>query len=1642
LPPVNPIQEGYTFIGWYADIELSTPFSFTTMPAEDITLYAKWSINQYTISFEENYGSSVIDLTQDYGTEVNAPSIPIRQGYSFDNWFQDEGLITIYEFSTMPSADIVLYAKWNPNLYEVTFIYNNGQNNLVEINYAGTEMIEPSYLGYDFAGWYLDSSLNDLYASTTFPVSDMTLYAKWSLITYTILYELDGGENNPSNQNNYSILTSNFIYKDPIKEGYTFIGWFDNLTFEGSKITYRLQGTTGNKVLYAKWEVNQYSVNYYTYEYFDAAHSFLLKVNESIIKISSGAYHSALLTSEGRLFMWGSNNFGQLGVGTGFTQNTPKEITNQFTLNETELITDVFLGGHHSAALTSEGRLFMWGYNDYGQLGDNTTISKNNPIDITSRFNLNVDETIMSVYLGAEFSTAITSSNRIFAWGYNWTGQLGNGTMETKIVPTDITNQFNLSSGEKIESLGLGTAHSSAVTSSGRVFTWGYNWAGILGDGTIETRTTPVDITHQFNLEVGEKISSTSFGNSHSIALTSNGRLFVWGANSSNQLGDGTSSTRIIPIEITSRFNLAEGEVIENVRTFDFHTIVITSANRIFSWGSNTSGQLGDGTTINRNTPIEITSRFDLISEEAISLVSTGGYHSLAISSDGNIFKWGSNSSGQLGDNTYSNTSLPSKIASLNPILVNQDIYEFSSEVIPYTPIRDGFNFVGWFDNDFETQFIFTSMPSKNLTLVGYWQMIEYTITYHINGGNVVDENPSHYTVSDDDIVLVSPTKNGYSFMGWYDNPEFIGNNISIVSNGSFGDLQLYAKWQINQYTITFNSNFGNLIDPITQNYDTTVEAPINPIRQGYVFAGWYSNSILTNPYLFDKMTATNITLYAKWSPNVYVVTYILNNGEDNVLEVDYAGSELLHPIYLGYEFGGWFLDQDLTSPYLSSTFPTENQTLYAKWNLVYSITYTLDGGSNNGSNPISYTSNIENFELYEPSKKGYSFVNWYDNSDYFGEPISIIPQGSTGDIVLYAKWEVNQYKIDYYEFDNLDLSSEIPLSVGEDIEMLELGYMYSIALTSKGRVFTWGTNFYGELGDGTENFGYYPIEITENFHLYTNESIINIFAGNSISLAISSLGRVFIWGINFTGHFDGLVMTYFANAIPVDITSMFQLSLGEKIKDISTSGAKVLALSTSGRVFMWGESYEGIILDDRIIYEVISDPRDITSEFGLDENDEIIDISVGASFSLALSSNGQIFAWGNNDSGQLGNNTNENLYSPLNITSYFILNADEYITKIAAGGGHASAVTSSNRIFVWGNNYTGQLGNNSLINSNVPIDITLEFEFNTDEEVVYIDLGLDNSSLVTSYGRIYTWGDNGQGKLGDGTQIKKLKPVEITNSFLLNNDEQIVKLSLGGTHTSAITSKGRSLIWGYNGYGQLGDGTNSNSYYPKLTPFRSASILKSDLIDYNDQIISFEPEKEGFTFLGWYTDIEYTNLYVFDSMPASNLTLYGKWLINEYTIIYKDIDGTIFRVDLHKYNEPFDHVYEPDVQYKFFKEWSVDESLTVPLDFTNTPAYDLTLYAKWREINPPQVVITEIGSAYILFSFTWDNPDELQTLMLIPTISNSEYMAVSQDWVGFYDLQPNTEYTIYVDAGIGLYDSPNEDVVYVGSSIAVKTNP
>src|SRR5271169_6231909 len=274
--------------------------------------------------------------------------------------------------------------------------------------------------------------------------------------------------------------------------------------------------------------------------------------------------------------------------------------------------------------------LYGWGDGQFGEIGNGSTSSPLVPVQVSLPFG--VQPTAASA--GEYHSMAIGSDGNLYTWGYNADGELGNGTTNNSSTPAVIT----LAPGITATAISAGFEHSAAVGSNGKVYTWGYNGFGQLGDGTTTNSLTPVVA----NLPAGVTATAVATGANDTIALTSTGAVYSWGDGTNGALGQGPAPTTSTPKVVVFPGSIT----ITAIAYGSAGGYAIGSDGHLYSWGHNNLGQIGDGTATNRRTPVLVT----LAAGVSPTAISGGGDHGMALGSDGKVYDWGYNGNGQLGN--------------------------------------------------------------------------------------------------------------------------------------------------------------------------------------------------------------------------------------------------------------------------------------------------------------------------------------------------------------------------------------------------------------------------------------------------------------------------------------------------------------------------------------------------------------------------------------------------------------------------------------------------------------------------------------------------------------------------------------------------------------------------------------------------------------------------------------------------------------------------------------------------------------------------------------------------------------------------------------------------------------------------------
>ena len=394
--------------------------------------------------------------------------------------------------------------------------------------------------------------------------------------------------------------------------------------------------------------------------------------------IPAGGF-SCALTLSNAVQCWGINNFGQLGDGTRVNRAQPAPVVGLGSG-----IASLSAGGAHACALTNAGAVFCWGANTQGQLGDGTTVSRDVPALVVG-----LESGVQNIALGEVHSCAQLASGALRCWGANIRGEIGDGTFERRLVPTALSVQL-----ENVTNLAAGGYRTCAGTADGRLHCWGSNSSGELGDGTRIVRANPTMVSglsgsasqvdmaarntcvrnslgraqcwgnnfqgtladgHQAFRRVPTETAfadtavssvSAALDGDHSCALDSNGNVRCWGENTYGQLGDGTTVPRSSPVFVAAGMS--------SVQAGATHSCALSIEGAVRCWGDNSRGQLGDGSNIQSNEPIQVVGL-----ESGALALSVGSWHSCAVTSERSVVCWGSNSGSQLGNNSTADSNVP-----------------------------------------------------------------------------------------------------------------------------------------------------------------------------------------------------------------------------------------------------------------------------------------------------------------------------------------------------------------------------------------------------------------------------------------------------------------------------------------------------------------------------------------------------------------------------------------------------------------------------------------------------------------------------------------------------------------------------------------------------------------------------------------------------------------------------------------------------------------------------------------------------------------------------------------------------------------------------------------------------------------------
>ncbi|WP_315323161.1 InlB B-repeat-containing protein [Stomatobaculum longum] len=1034
-------RTGYSFLGWYADPAFtgSPVTNLRTIDAENKHYYARWSSpDSYSITYHLNDASPAGHPATNPNTKLSynvteadfAIAAATRTGYTFLGWYDNPGFTgaPVSSLHTMDAENKNYYAKWSAaQSYPINYVLNDSASHpatnpavnltsyTVETLPSPIAVANPLRTGYTFLGWYDNPGFTGTPISA-FPAMDAaakTFYAKWSApLSYTVQYTLNDGTpaghpaTNPNTVTSYTVLDSNVTLAPATRTGYDFEGWYDNPGFTGTPITGFPTNDAADKHYYAKWS---------------AAKSYTVQ--------------------------WNLND----NTPVGHAANNPNTVAS-YTVEDADLTV-------HPATRT--GYTFEGWYDNPGFTG--TPVTSLHTMDAENKnYYAKWSAAPNSYPVNYVLNDGTPAGHPATNPAANLTSYtvLTNGSGNINLLPA-LRNGYTFEGWyDNAAFSGVPIASFPAMDAAAKTFyaKWSapnnYAVAYTLNDGTPagHPATNPNTVTSYTVLDPNVTLAPA----------TRTGYDFEgWYDNAA------FSGTPITGFPVSDAVNK------------HFYAKWSAPKNYTVNWNLNDSSPAGHPA----NNPNTVTSYTVTDADVAIQPATRTGYdflgwydnaaftgspvtnlHTMDAENKQYYAKWSPAKSFAVQWNL--NDGTPAGHPANNPNTVATYTVE-DADVAIQPATRTGFNFLGWYDNPAFTGTAVTTlhtMDAENKQYYAKWDStpISYPISYQLNDGmpaghpaNNPAANPTSYDVLTNgggNISLLPPSRNGFTFDGWYDNPTFSGTAITSFSATDASPKQFYAKWSAPlSFTVSYDLNDGTPAGHPASNPNTvTSYTVLDPnvtlapaTRTGYDFEGWYDNPAFTGSPVtgFRTGDASNKQFYAKWSaPKTYTVNWNLNDGTPaghpatnpntvatyTVLDADIA----IYPATrTGYDFEGWYDNAAFTGTPVTSlhTMDAENKQYYAKWSApkTYTVNWDLNDATptgnpaNNPNTVTGYTVLDPDFTLAPATRAGYTFLGWFDNAALSGTAVTTLHSMDATDRHYYARWgSPNSYQIYYHAND------------------------------------------------------------------------------------------------------------------------------------------------------------------------------------------------------------------------------------------------------------------------------------------------------------------------------------------------------------------------------------------------------------------------------------------------------------------------------------------------------------------------------------------------------------------------------------------------------------------------------------------------
>ena len=1135
-----PAAPGYVFSHWSkADF---TEWDFDVdLVTEDITLYAFYDIITYSITYVLPIGaehSGTPDTTFDVITPANDFGSVFLENHEFLGWFtQATGGTKVTSIEVGTIGNQTLYAQFEEDeKYTVTFNDMHG-GTTSEVLYYGyvTKPADPVRLGYTFVGWFKDMEGLNAYDFEFDIVSvDITLYAKWELVEYTITYHLNGGE--ATNPSVYTIETPTIALLAASKLGFTFTGW-SNAAIDGTLVNEIALGSTGNLHFYAQYDTVIYTISYML----DGG--TLELPNPTTYQITSDTILLNGASKEGYEFAgwYDTESEGMLytTINSGSTGNITLYaryhllVTIHFYGEEPVNIVDFQSNSWYPStmfAFTDMNELFAKGGNEFGLLANGTYTDSEQWINITNFFNLQQNEVILSVQLTETMAVAHTSEQRVFIWGlFN----VDEGIDIYSNEPLDITSSFDFSLG------GL-----NAYYNHGRFFIVETTDGRLL----VYENMTVSDITP--TLGVGEMLQwAPIFGfgsSSYSTVIFTGLRFLMLNPYDLSEFYDMTSTLNL-PIE----------EDILAILSQDFAVHVLTKTK--YTFATFTGDEMNPAMAINIDlvinlNPLETLSiRFGgggfitsegrvlipmyIVDDEESEMPSQVIYHDVT-----------SELMLEVGETILAVYEPFFIYTSLGRLLLVMTDENFTSDpfATPELMVVDLGLDTLFDENEVFEDVLFAGFNVYLQTNYGIYQMIFGNETLEIapiiitSIGIVFSDI---YSVKDLDN-LFEPTDRMYEdFVGWFiDSELFIPLSLENVYDG----IHVYPLWEKTHYFIEFQLYGMTDIPTIAVEFGQVPVAPANPVVEHMIFNGWYYMDPIEGyqSYDFSYDIGFDVVMFAQLQYVSYDVTFQFETEDSIVTQASaYTNYGSLHiSVPEGYELVAVYLDEDMLIPFNPDLQVLGNITLY-----VVIDQMTID---------IYYYQDMEEVSFENIFSTGLAYYGFASDGRIFA-------WGSNYDGGLGIGFDhINNVTIP------IDITNLFNLEIGEEISQTYANYSYKVFITNMGRIFGWGypnldNNYYGT-----------PQDLTTLFNFQFGEEVMDVyFIYNSIYV-FTDQGNVYLFeSYTDTVHQFSTTLSF------TDVYYVDQINYDAKqIVVIIPEGAYMLQSTTHGDSAIENEINESFI--------------------------------------------------------------------------------------------------------------------------------------------------------------------------------------------------------------------------------------------------------------------------------------------------------------------------------------------------------------------------------------------------------------------------------------------------------------------------------